>query len=86
MAVSVEQEIGIVEKVKELVNLQLVGAAVGTNGQMSVRQLFQNIKRFADLDMGYGDFISTLESIRSEFDIRDGQIGADVTYITLKKG
>ena len=84
MAISVEQEINI-DQVKELVNLQLVGAAVGRNGQMSVRQLFQNIRRFTDVNMEFSDFIANLESIRDEFDIRDGQIGADVNYITLKK-
>lgn len=68
-----------------LVKLQLIGAVTGQNGLMSVKSIYNNICKNSDVDISYSDFIAFLEENRDEFKVRDGKIGAEVSYITLKK-
>lgn len=77
----------ILSQVRSCINLQLAGAAVNQGGMLSIKQLFSNMKRFGDLDcdMTYSDFIEKLDSLRDEFSIREGEIGVDVNYISIKK-
>jgi hypothetical protein len=72
--------------IKGLVELQLAGAAVGQRGMVAVRQLYSNIKKYTELhDLEYAQFLSTLDSLRDELNIRPGEIGLDVNYLTLRK-
>ncbi len=70
-------------QIRGLIGLQLAGAAIGQKGMISVKHLFSNIKRYTDLDIDFPTFLSMLEEVRSEFKIRDGEIGVDVNYLSL---
>lgn len=83
MAVATQERI---DQIQNAVNLQLAGAAISQGGMMSVKQLFSNIQRFSDIELTYADFIACMESSRDQFDVREGQIGVDVNYMSLKKG
>ncbi len=76
------------DEILEYVNLQLAGAAGSSNvnAMLSVRQVYTNIKRFTSCqDLEYSYFIAALENMRDQFNIRDGEIGVDVSYISLKR-
>jgi len=71
--------------VQSFINLQLAGATVGHRGLLSVKQLYANIKRYADHDLSFSEFVKHLEDARSDYGILDGEIGIDVNYVSLKK-
>lgn len=74
------------DAVKCMIDLQLIGAATGGDGLMSVRQLYNNIRRYSSFkDIDFEEFVSSLEEIKCEYDVRPGIIGTDVNYIALKK-
>ncbi len=77
-----------VDLVQSFINLQLAGAAVGQGGSLSIKQLYANIKRYAgeDITLTFSEFVEHLEESRFDYGIRDGEIGVDVNYISLKKG
>lgn len=75
-----------IEDVKNYINLQLAGAAVGQRGMISVRQLYSNIKKYTNMkELDYAEFLIMLNDMRDELNIRPGEIGVDVNYLTLCK-
>jgi len=75
----------VLVQVQSLINLQLAGAAINQGGMLSVKQLYTNMRRFVDLDISFTEFIECLDRSRDELGIRDGEIGVDVNYISMKK-
>jgi len=74
------------DTIKCMIDLQLIGAATGGDGLMSVRQLYNNIRRYSSLkDINFNEFVSSLEEIKCEYEARPGTIGTEVNYIALKK-
>jgi hypothetical protein len=71
--------------VQSFINLQLAGAAVGQGGSLSIKQLYANIKRYGGQGLTFSEFVEHLEDARFDYGIRDGEIGVDVNYISLKK-
>ena len=75
-----------IDEIKCMVNLQLAGAAVSGDGRMSVRHIFSNIRRYSPAkDLEFSEFIAVLEETRDDYNIRSGNIGADVNYVSLKR-
>ncbi len=76
-------------EIKSAVMLQLIGAAtasqIGNGKVMSVRSLYSNFCKYVGSDVSYTEFLNCLDSFRDEFDARDGELGADVNYIGIKK-
>lgn len=77
----------VVDYVRTCINLQLAGAAINQSGMLSIKQLYSNLQRFVDdLDLSYAEFIDILDSSREELNIRkEGEIGHDVNYISMKR-
>lgn len=76
----------VVAQIRTCVNLQLAGAAINQSGMLSIKQLYSNLQRFVDdVDISYAEFIDVLNASREELNIREGEIGLDVNYISMKK-
>lgn len=70
--------------VREAILLQLAGAATGKKGVLACKQILSNIKHFSNLDLDYPSLLSTLESMRDDLQVGEGEIGVDVNYVSLK--
>lgn len=72
--------------VKSAVLLQLAGAAsAGKGGVLSTRQLYTNIKRYTSETYSYYEFLEWLESMRDELNTRNGELGVEANYVSLKR-
>ena len=75
--------------IEHLICLQLAAAATSSkDGVMSVKSLYNNIKRFSKAykNLEYTDFLAALEDMRSKFSVpNDGEIGVDINYLSINK-